>query len=227
MSVAAWVVARAGREEQVGVVEAARAPEAAVARAQAKLGQEVAAARARETRAVAVAEAAVAVVKAAEAGVAQEPLGLVAAVGRAQAAPAAVVEAGMAPESASRPERARRTALIQGGEAPATRPCVDIRIWFQAQSRLLFALCIWCLEVQLCFCLFFSRAAWHASPGIARRGSRGMYSWWKDKFRVWWNGRLGQGKGILWTYNHSGTANRAIPLSRWRMPSVRELTTIL
>ena len=117
MSVAAWVVARAGREEQVGVVEAARAPEAAVARAQAKLGQEVAAARARETRAVAVAEAAVAVVKAAEAGVAQEPLGLVAAVGRAQAAPAAVVEAGMAPESASRPERARRTALIQRGEA--------------------------------------------------------------------------------------------------------------
>ena len=113
MSVAAWVVARAGREEQVGVVEAARAPEAAVARAQAKLGQEVAAARARETRAVAVAEAAVAVVKAAEAGVAQEPLGLVAAVGRAQAAPAAVVEAGMAPESASRPEWARRTALIQ------------------------------------------------------------------------------------------------------------------
>ena len=158
MSVAAWVVARAGREEQVGVVEAARAPEAAVARAQAKLGQEVAAARARETRAVAVAEAAVAVVKAAEAGVAQEPLGLVAAGGRAQAAPAAVVEAGMAPESASRPERARRTALIQGGEAPATRPCVDIRIWFQAQSRLLFALCIWCLEVQLCFSLvFFSR----------------------------------------------------------------------
>ena len=62
--------------------------------------------------------------------------------------------------------------------------------------------------------------------GITRRGSRGMYSWWKDKFRVWWNGRLGQGKGILWTYNHSGTANRAIPLSRWRMPSVRELTTI-
>ena len=113
MSVAAWVVARAGREEQVGVVEAARAPEAAVERAQAKLGQEVAAARARETRAVAVAEAAVAVVKAAEAGVAQEPLGLVAAVGRAQAAPAAVVEAGMAPESPSRPESARRTALIQ------------------------------------------------------------------------------------------------------------------
>ena len=154
MSVAAWVVARAGREEQVGVVEAARAPEAAVARAQAKLGQEVAAARARETRAVAVAEAAVAVVKAAEAGVAQEPLGLVAAVGRAQAAPAAVVEAGMAPESASRPEWARRTALIQAAK-PATRPCVDIRIWFQAQSRLLFALCIWCLEVQLCFCLLF------------------------------------------------------------------------
>ena len=54
-----------------------------------------------------------AVVKAAEAGVAQEPLGLVAAVGRAQAAPAAVVEAGMAPESASRPESARRTALIR------------------------------------------------------------------------------------------------------------------
>ena len=155
MSVAAWVVARAGREEQVGVVEAARAPEAAVARAQAKLGQEVAAARARETRAVAVAEAAVAVVKAAEAGVAQEPLGLVAAVGRAQAAPAAVVEAGMAPESASRPERARRTALIQRGEARDSRlvPGVDIRIWFQAQSRLQFALCIWCLEVQLCFCL--------------------------------------------------------------------------
>ena len=97
------------------MVEAARAPEAAVERAQAKLGQEVAAARARETRAVAVAEAAVAVVKAAEAGVAQEPLGLVAAVGRAQAAPAAVVEAGMAPESASRPESARRTALIRRG----------------------------------------------------------------------------------------------------------------
>ena len=95
------------------MVEAVRAPEAAVERAQAKLGQEVAAARARETRAVAVAEAAVAVVKAAEAGVAQEPLGLVAAVGRAQAAPAAVVEAGMAPESASRPESARRTALIR------------------------------------------------------------------------------------------------------------------
>ena len=95
------------------MVEAARAPEAAVERAQAKLGQEVAAARARETRAVAVAEAAVAVVKAAEAGVAQEPLGLVAAVGRAQAAPAAVVEAGMAPESPSRPESARRTALIR------------------------------------------------------------------------------------------------------------------
>ena len=113
MSVAAWVVARAGREEQVGVVEAVRAPEAAVERAQAKLGQEVAAARARETRAVAVAEAAVAVLKAAEAGVAQEPLGLVAAVGRAQAAPAAAVEAGMAPESASRPESARRTALIR------------------------------------------------------------------------------------------------------------------
>ena len=37
------------------MVEAARAPEAAVERAQAKLGQEVAAARARETRAVAVA----------------------------------------------------------------------------------------------------------------------------------------------------------------------------
>ena len=126
MSVAAWVVARAGREEQVGVVEAVRAPEAAVERAQAKLGQEVAAARARETRAVAVAEAAVAVVKAAEAGVAQEPLGLVAAVGRAQAAPAAVVEAGMAPESASRPESARRTALIRLNGVffgpPGTRP---------------------------------------------------------------------------------------------------------
>ena len=89
------------------------APEVAAAKALAKLGQEVAAARARETRAVAVAEAVVAVLKAAEAGVAQEPLGLVAAVGRAQAAPAAVVEAGMAPESASRPESARRTALIR------------------------------------------------------------------------------------------------------------------
>jgi hypothetical protein len=57
-----------------------------------------------------VAEAAVAVVKAmeAEAEVAQEPLGLVAAVGRAQAAPAAEAEAWMAPESAWRPARAKR-----------------------------------------------------------------------------------------------------------------------
>ena len=92
---AAWVVARAGRAEQLGVAEAALAQEAAAARARAKLGQEAAAARAQETRAVAVAEAAVAVVKAmeAEAEVAQEPLGLVAAVGRAQAAPAAEAEA--------------------------------------------------------------------------------------------------------------------------------------
>ena len=105
---AAWVVARAGRAEQLGVAEAALAQEAAAARARAKLGQEAAAARAQETRAVAVAEAAVAVVKAMEAGVAQEPLGLVAAVGRAQAAPATEAEAGMAPESAWRPARAKR-----------------------------------------------------------------------------------------------------------------------
>ena len=118
MSVVAWVVARAGRAEQVGVAEAAMAQEAAAARARAKLGQEAAAARAQETRAVAVAEAVVAVVKAMEAGVAQEPLGLVAAVGRAQAAPAAEAEAGMAPESAWGPAWAKRTAYCSKRPPP-------------------------------------------------------------------------------------------------------------
>ena len=121
MSVVAWVVARAGRAEQVGVAEAAMAQEAAAARARAKLGQEAAAARAQETRAVAVAEAVVAVVKAMEAGVAQEPLGLVAAVGRAQAAPAAEAEAGMAPESAWGPAWAKRTALQQASASNTRR----------------------------------------------------------------------------------------------------------
>ena len=107
VSVVAWVVARAGREEQVGVVVAAMALEAAAARDQGKLGQEAAAARARETRAVEVAEAAVAVVKVELVAQAQEKMGLVAAAGRAQAAPAAAVEAEMAPEPAWRPASAR------------------------------------------------------------------------------------------------------------------------
>ena len=107
VSVVAWVVARAGREEQVGVVVAAMALEAAAARDQGKLGQEAAAARARETRAVEVAEAAVAVVKVELVAQAQEKMGLVAAAGRAQAAPAAAAEAEMAPEPAWRPASAR------------------------------------------------------------------------------------------------------------------------
>ena len=107
VSVVAWVVVRAGREEQVGVVVAAMALEAAAARDQGKLGQEAAAARARETRAVEVAEAAVAVVKVELVAQAQEKMGLVAAAGRAQAAPAAAAEAEMAPEPAWRPASAR------------------------------------------------------------------------------------------------------------------------
>ena len=111
VSVVAWVVVRAGREEQVGVVVAAMALEAAAARDQGKLGQEAAAARARETRAVEVAEAAVAVMKvelvAQAVAQAQEKMGLVAAAGRAQAAPAAAAEAEMAPEPAWRPASAR------------------------------------------------------------------------------------------------------------------------
>ena len=117
VSVVAWVVAMAGREEQVGVVVAAMALEAAAARDQGKLGQEAAAARARETRAVEVAEAAVAVVKVELVAQAQEKMGLVAAAGRAQAAPAAAAEAEMAPEPAWRPASARARPSAWCGQA--------------------------------------------------------------------------------------------------------------
>ena len=125
VSVVAWVVARAGREEQVGVVVAAMALEAAAARDQGKLGQEAAAARARETRAVEVAEAAVAVVKVELVAQAQEKMGLVAAAGRAQAAPAAAAEAEMAPEPAWRPASARARPSASSWPSPmeACRSC--------------------------------------------------------------------------------------------------------